>query len=279
MSNNNYPFKLGFCWCWPPEDLDKRIPALKQLGYDGVEFWDGSLILMDIDRLADLMQSTGLNVSQLNPYFNFVDGQEMWDDTMRMAEKYIAWAVKLGAPLLRVFTGKPWGDKMVGAYKATPAQWDASILGLQRICDMAAPHNVGLALECHMGSLMEDSLTTLRLLKGVSRPNLGVNIQLPLGHGEDIYDSIENLGQYAVHMHTHNWDNWPAEKATKLVCIAEGKLDYHPVMRALRKKGFSGYVAVEHPDHCCGDDPWRTAEVDARYLTALRQDIMAEEKA
>jgi sugar phosphate isomerase/epimerase len=265
---------IGFCWSWDAMELDSRLRRLAAMGYDGVEFWDATLVQLDIDRLADSLRAAGIAAAQLCPYFNFVDGQSLWDESMRLAERYIAWSVKLDRPLLRVFTGMPWGDKTVGPDKATPQQWEAAIRGLQRICDMAAPHGVRFALECHTGSLMEDSPSTLRLIGGVARPNLGVNLQIPLKSGlESIQTSIEELGRYTWHMHAHNMT---ALVGGELMPLGEGVIDYPSVLRDLRERGFDGYVSIEHATYNGKRDPWIVGEHEAGYLRALREKMANE---
>ncbi len=50
---------------------------------------------------------------------------------------------------------------------------------MDRLCKNT-PFGVELCLECHGGSLMEDSPSTERLLGLVDRRNLTVNLQFPL---------------------------------------------------------------------------------------------------
>ena len=179
--------------------------------------------------------------------------------------------MRLGTPLLRVFTGKPWGDGVIGPDDATPAQWDAAIAGLQRVCDMAAPYGVRYALECHTGSLMEDTPNTLRLLQGVDRPNLGVNLQLPLKDGHEPIDvSLAALGRFTWHMHAHNFSAIP--NGTQLP-LAEGVLDYPALLTRLMADGFAGYVSIEHATYGGARDPWAIAAQEGAYLQQVRAQL------
>ncbi|HEY3377914.1 MAG TPA: sugar phosphate isomerase/epimerase [Armatimonadota bacterium] len=265
-------FRIGFCY---PAECSATLKAdfarLKAMGYDGVELWDQTLQQVDFSLVEDAYQTSGLSCAQLCPYFNFVDGQALWDESLRIAERYINWSERLDKPLLRVFTGKPWGEGVVGPDDATPAQWDAAIAGLQRVCDMAQPYGVRFALECHTGSLMEDTPNTLRLLQGVNRPNLGVNLQIPLKDGlEPVELSLAHLGRYTWHMHAHNYRSIPNGEQCLL---GEGVMDYSSILSRLLSDGFSGYVSIEHASYGGTRDPFEVAALEAKYLLQLRDTL------
>lgn len=265
-------FKIGLCYVmdWDTREMPAQFARLKRMGYDGVELWPVNLEPLDLGWLADVFAEAGLACAQICPYFDFVHGQEKWDETMRIAEKYLGWSLRLGRPLVRVFTGPG-----IGAANATPDQWNAAIAGLRRICDMAAPDGIRLAMECHGGSLMEDSPSTLRLIEGVGRSNLGVNLQLPLKDGHEPIDtSIEQLGRYTWHMHAHNYTNL---LGGDLRTLGDGVLDYHDIVKRLAAQGFDGYVSIEHAHHEGKRDPWEVAEIEGAYLTALRERLASEQ--
>ena len=263
-------FQIGLCYPmnWDVKQLRGQLTRLKQFGYDGIEFWPVNLDQIDIAVLADILRDTGLACAQICPYFDFVHGRGKMDETLWIAERYVGWALTLGKPLIRVFTGPG-----VGAETATPDQWEGAFKGLQRICDMAAPEGIRLALECHTGSLMEDAPSALRLLEGVGRDNLGVNLQLPLKSGHESIDvSIERLGHVTWHMHAHNYT---ALVDGHMLPLGEGVLNYGDILSRLIVKGFHGYVSIEHANHEGLRDPWEIAKIEGAYLTQLREELTA----
>lgn len=265
-------FKAGFCYSWEADEAAYYFSRLKTLGYDGVELWQQVIEALPFSQWEDIFAETEIACAQLCPYFNFVDGVQLWDESMLLAKKYIDYSVRLGNPLIRVFTGKPWGNDVVGPDIATEAQWQAATSGLQTICDMALPYGVRFALECHTGSLMEDTPNTLRLLQGVARPNLGVNLQLPLKNGlEPIEYTIKHLGQYCMHMHAHNYSN--ITDMGNLLPLEEGVMRYPDILSRLLEMGFDGYVSIEHPTHHGKRDAWEIAVIEAEYLLRLRRNI------
>jgi sugar phosphate isomerase/epimerase len=207
----------------------------------------------------------------LCPEFDFVHGQSAWDESLRTAEAYIKCAPILGKPLIRVFTSNPDNSEALGPQEATPEQWEAAIKGIGRICDMGAAEDICCALECHTGTLMEDSAGTLRLIEGVDRPNLGVNLHLPLGRGrEDVAKSLEQLAPYTVHVHAHNFT---ALVDGKRVPLADGVLDYENILGPLVADGFNGYVSIEQATYGGTRDAWVVAAHEAVYLLALEEKL------
>jgi len=254
--------KAGFCYCFGLKNWEASIVRLAESGYDGIEFWDNFLTRVDIIKLKEILDKNKTECAQICPYFDFTGGEAVWNRSIKIARKYIGWSKQLGKPLIRVFTGK------VGPKEAAKKQWKDGVKGLQKICDMARSDGITFALECHENSLMEDSMSTLRLLNDVNRENLAVNLQLPL-KGEDIWESIEKLGRHTVHMHVHNWVGKIG--GFELTFLNSGVLDYKKLLRRLIKKGFSGYLSIEHPDHLTKHNPWLVAGIEAGYLKELKE--------
>ena len=256
-------FKIAFCYQFENEEMDDRLGQIKSVGYDGVEFWQQRVEEVGIDQIDRLCRKHGLEVAQLCPYFNWVDGPEAVETTRALVRTYIDHARKSGCRHVRAFTGGG-----VGPDNATPEQWQAAIDGLREACDWAAPHAIRIVLECHGGSLMEDTPSTLRLLNGVARDNLRVNLQLPLKGGhEPVDETLSALGRYCVHMHIHNYT---AILGGKMTDLETGCLDYASILGRLIGMGFDGWVSVEHP----GSYPDQTIEQAMRkqgeYLVRLR---------
>jgi len=269
--------KAAFCYVFGGETIEADLSRLAEYGFDGVEFWPKTFDCVPVSRLRELLEGNGLACAQVCPYFNFVEGREEWDKSLKIAANYIGIARELGAPLIRVFTGRPWGGPTVGPREATEEQWRAAVEGLQRICDLAAPHGLSLALECHEGNLMEDSPSTLRLLREVGRPNLGVNLQLPL-RDEEIRHSIEQLAPYTIHVHAHNWPSVESfGDMTRNTFLEEGAIDYHDFASYLIARGFAGYFSIEHPGHGGKDDPWETARREGAFLRRLKERLSGGE--
>jgi sugar phosphate isomerase/epimerase len=194
---------LGFCWVFGAEDPLLALERLRACGFEGIELWPRDLRRHGPEKWAAALTATGMQCFQLCPYFNFVHGAEKQRESGAILDEFLSAAQVLNCTRLRAFTEPPWGEGVVGAAAATEEQWQAAICGLREYCDEAGP-DVEICLECHAGSLMENSAGALRVLREVQRPNLTVNLQLPL-LGEEVTTSIAALGRYTTHIHIHNW--------------------------------------------------------------------------
>ena len=242
------------------------MPRLKACGFEGVELWPQYLDQWGAERWAAALRANGMVCFQLCPYFNFVHGEEKIAVSRLILEEFLVAAQILECNKLRVFTGPPWGEGVVGAHEANESQWLAATAGLQEFCDRAP--GVEFCLECHSGSLMEDALSTVRLIEGVNRSNLTVNLQLPLR--EEAWEkSLQILAPWTTHIHIHNWEDGLDQG--KLTFLAEGAFDWRPVFDHLSKLNRTVCLSVEHGDHGGRHDPWETARRDGPWLCGMRR--------
>ena len=255
--------KSAFCTKWiadTQEEMEKAIPALAEMGYDGLEFWEQYLSGADLRWLKDTMDSEGLEIVQICPYFDFTTSSETWGQSLRDAERFIGYSLELGRPFVRTYTGN------TGSADATEEQWDACVKGLRRVCEMGRPHGIVFPLETHQAihggpNLTDTSATTLRLLEDVGMDNLKVNLQTPL-LGESVVYSARELDQHIVHLHAHNWIGNIGSRTF----LDSGDVDFAGFIRVLKDNGFDGYISIEHGDH---HPPYETAAHEARYLKCL----------
>ncbi len=260
-------FKIGFCNFYTHFSPEQLCSRLREYKFDGIELWPNPLRDYGVKRWAKALENEGLACLQLCPYFNFMEGPLKISESRKQLEDFMRVAEGLACKRIRVFTGPPWGEGVVGADQATPEQWDAAIGSLREFCDCADQEDMELCLECHGGSLMENSSSTLRLISSIGRPNLTVNLQLPLLN-EDWKVSLEKLGAHTSHLHIHNWTRGMGEGELTYFC--EGAFDWKPVFQRLlvdfrRTVCFS----IEHADHGQKHDPLETIKRDGPFLRRL----------
>jgi sugar phosphate isomerase/epimerase len=72
-----------------------------------------------------------------------------------------------------------------------------------------------------------------------------MKVLLDVGHvnvgGEDPSDSVRKAREYLAHVHIHDNDG---TKDQHLV-PGDGKIDFAPIVKALREVGYDGYVSAE----------------------------------
>ena len=251
--------KIAYCTnVFPLEEIPAACIRLKKLGYDGVELWHQFVMSRSLEQIKKEVLDLGLEVAQLCPYFNVTGTKQELEETYRMAKTYVGIARELHCRRIRVFTGR------VGASQATVEQYRQGVEGLRTICQMAP--DLLFVLETHVGSLMESTETTARLIHDVGQDNLRVNLQVPMTVSrEDPYTCAHAIGQYTVHLHAHNWQG----DTGNLVCLGEGDYDFCNFLSILAGKGFDGYISIQHGDHYGKENPFDVAEKEAKYLKTV----------
>ena len=105
-------------------DMEQAIPRLAEMGYDGLEFWEQYLSGADLRWLREIMDAHRLEIVQICPYFDFTTSSEAWDRSIRDAERYIGYALKLNAPYISGPIPGMWGAPMRQKRSGRPA-WRA----------------------------------------------------------------------------------------------------------------------------------------------------------
>ena len=256
--------KTGFClhgtWVIEKPEL---LKALDEIGCDGVEIWQQAFEAVGLEGVAKKIEHYRFEVASLNPYMDFTTSEESFSESVKLAETFLNYSSALDCKRVRTFTSK------MGSFKtsdeAEPVHWERAIKGIQTVADMAAEKDILCVMEVHAGDgqLYDTSEATLRILGGVDRKNVIVNLQTPL-RGEDPLDSARRLGPYVQHLHAHNWiGGWG--KFTYLDS-EDGDVDFPKYLDILRSQGFDGYISIEHASY---RDTIEIARHEIPYLKKL----------
>ncbi|HDZ86263.1 MAG TPA: sugar phosphate isomerase/epimerase [Actinobacteria bacterium] len=258
--------------------LGQMILLLAKAGYQGIELWGNHVNKeTDLKALRFLLDSHGLEVPMISPYFDFTASVAKWDKSIETASTYIKIASFLKAPLIRAFTGT------VGSKKATVEQVQRCVEGLKKICAEASEEGISIALETHPSTLVDNVSSTLHLLEKVEADNLKVN--LDIYHMFEVHKDpqfvLERLYEHVAHIHAKNavikpelreqakhpllHDPNPRADFVGVTSLADGEMEYKPFIKALQDRKYSGYVSIEW----FGKDPAIAAQSEIQYLRKL----------
>ena len=236
--------------------VEQVLDLARDHGLDAVEIWGQEPHMAqpyDADRVArlrDAVAERGLGISALGSYVK----PEM-DDFPSLSQAALDIAAGLGTRVVRIWSGG-------GASKdVTPEVYANAVAKLKGLCARAADKGLTLAFEFHDNSICDNAASIVKLIEHVGSPILKTYYQPSRREGaDDPYEAAETVGPYVVNVHAQNWD------ATGRALVREGEVDYHRVLRILKRHGFDGCLEIEFVRE--DDKPAALAD-DAAFLREL----------
>lgn len=265
-----------------------------ELGFDGIEIACRSphlgldTLLDEVKALGEYASSLSLQIPALAGYtghFSTLD-DEACEAAMEDFRKLLQIADVLSVPYIRVFPGGP------NAFMAEDEHYERAANYLQKSIEEARQHGITILIEIHNQTLVEDTDSALKLLhllqlaRGSADSGVGFihdagNMYIAdADYGEM---SVEKLGQYLSHVHVK--DEKRIDAADKegsftnrtrhgmeafMQCrLGEGEVDHRPMLAALGRSGYSGWITLE----CAA--PFPPKERLAYDLAELRKQLGA----
>lgn len=191
------------CFCsiaFRDEAIESIIPKLAKIGYDGVEIFGGHIEGKSDDELRALRrlaEDNHIKIECLSPYFWLTNSEELRQETLERAERFVHYCTILGCPKIRTFTDA--GPTGIGSDIATDDHWHIAVASLQEICNYN--ENILFVVELHQKTLADTRISAEELLKRVDRSNLKILFHTP---GWDLIDDYNALGPNIRHMHIQN---------------------------------------------------------------------------
>jgi sugar phosphate isomerase/epimerase len=235
-------------------DLFGFIDYASTLGIDAVEltayFMPYPLSAEVINRLKRRVHLHGLDISggAIGNNFAHDPGSKEGRKQMRYTRTWIDHYAALGAPVIRVFGGRPASGKS----ESEAVRNIVANLGLA--CDYAGEKGVILGIENH--DFLTDVDRLLPIVEAIDSPWFGVNFDSGnIATTDDPYRELARIAPYTVN----------AQIKTHLGVDQEmGPADLGRIIGILRHVNYSGYITLEYEG---SEDP-RTAI--PKYLAELR---------
>ena len=245
-----------------------------RVGADGVElldmFW--SDMNSEVDEVKRRCASAGLELPVYSISTNFFQpdatARAQQQATLRQG---IAVAARLGAPLLRVFSG----DQLPGYTLADGLSWVVDSLG--EGAAWAGSQGVTLALENH-GHVAGRSEQVRAIIEAVDSPFLRANLDTGnfLLVGEDPVQAAETLTGHIALVHLKDLQYAPPDEKGHVFLgpdgarftgsiIGEGLVDLPGIVAVLTRQGYDGWLSLEYEGNA---DPLEFAV--PRSLATLR---------
>lgn len=267
--------KLGYStWGMPTVPIDAAVAHIAGLGFDGIEIavlpnYTTAMARLDRaerKRIAALLAANGLELSAIAAHASLVE-PDAAQHHRNVAQLYAAvdlavdWAQHGAPPFVNTLSG------------GRPEDWDAQrqifIDRLGELADYAFTRGVVVAMEPHIGGLVDTPARMVDIVEAVGTPALRVNFDI--SHfdilGMSIEESVAALIPYTVH--THVKDQRGRYPDFEFLIPGEGDFDFVTYLRTMQAHGYEGFVNAEvsvmvqrRPNY----DPLAAAELSYRTL-------------
>ena len=243
--------KLGYStWGMPTVPVDTAIRHVARLGFDGIELtvipgYTTELSTLDSAerrRIKGLLQKHRLALPAIAAHSNLLETE---DEAHAQQIARLKAAVDLTLDLapgdqLPVVETTPGG---------TPEMWDEQkhflAERLSELVEYAAVRGVIIAMEPHIGAIIDTPAKVLELIDLVGSPHLGVNFDI--SHfdilGMTIEETVAALAPYSVH--THVKDQTGRYPDFEFLIPGEGSFDYVTYLQAMQAHGYQGFITAE----------------------------------
>lgn len=218
--------------------LDQVIDLCAELGFDAVDptgyYFKGyptPAADEEVFRIKHRAFRAGLDISGTGVRNDFaLLDRPARDAQVEHVSRWIDVAAKLGAPVLRVFSG---GEAPQGHTEAEAREWVVSCLA--SVVERAAARGVMIVLQNH-NDFLKTADQVLELRRRVPSEWFGLNVDIGSLRASDPYDEIAKLAPYA-----YTW------QLKELIYrgTREEKTDVARVIRILRDARYRGYVPIE----------------------------------
>lgn len=248
--------------------LDHVLDVAADLGFDGVEIWGREPHISEqfdenrVKAVQRMIHQRGLMVPVLGSYLRFGCTKTRAEGTVEL-EDTLHTAHCLGTELVQV-----WASDVPSA-QATEAVWDATTDQFQQACDQASKLGITFAVEMHSSTLADSGAAARRLAESVGRDNLRLSYQIvPDAELQTPLEQLQSVLPYVVHMHAQNYARLTGEDEGRRVPLGDGAIDYQPLVRQLRKSGYTGCIAVAF-SWMEGEGKREALAADLSYLKSL----------
>lgn len=236
-------FKIGVAgFSYRKYDIDQTLTFLESMGVHYLSVKDWWLPLNStkeqMDEFKAKCASHGVEGYTLGPIY--MRSKEQVDDTFAYAQRYGA----------KMFIGVP-------NYELLPY-----------VIEKVRETGIKVAIHTHGpdGAAFPDIRTVVEMVKD---PSLGVGCCMDLGHtfrsGYNLAEDIEKFGEWIYDIHIK--DETDASKAGNTWEMGRGKIDFIPVIKAIRKIGYKGVISLEFEKNA--DNPHPGVAESIGYLRGV----------
>ena len=243
--------KLGYStWGMPTVPIDTAITHVSGLGFDGLEL---TIIPRFTTELSTLDSAERKLIATLLKQHNLalpaIAAHSSLLDTDPDAHAKNMWRLKGGVDLA---IDLAQGDE-IAAVNTTPGgkpeDWDTNkeflVERVGELVEYGASRGVTIAMEPHIGAIIDTPEKVLELLELVNSPYLKVNFDI--SHFDIVgIPTEETVSALApVSIHTHVKDQKGLAPDFEFLIPGEGPFDYVEYLKLMEAHGYDGFITAE----------------------------------
>ena len=242
---------LGYStWGMPTVPIDIAIPHIAQLGFDGMELAVGPRFITELStldtaerkRIAGLLKQHNLALPALAAHSSLMEtdpdahAQNMWR---------LKGAADLGVELAHGDSPPAINTTSGGQPEAWDDQKQLLAERVGELVEYTQTLGVTVAMEPHIGGLIDTPDKVLDLLNLVDSPYLKVNFDI--SHFDIIgIPTEESVAALAPHSaHTHVKDQRGLAPDFEFLIPGEGPFDYVNYLKLMQQHGYDGFITAE----------------------------------
>jgi sugar phosphate isomerase/epimerase len=242
--------KLGYStWGMPTVPIEEAIRYLAGLGYTGIEItvnpgWITELSTLDSgerQRILGLVKQHGLALPAVGAHTDLLRAPEEHERILNRLcsamDLAVDWTIDDQRPVVLTTPG--------GKPEEYEAQKELLAERLSGLAAEAEKRGVVVALEAHVGALLDTPEHAVEVLKMVDSPAIRLNFDISHFNvmGYEIEDSVQQMVPYSVH--THIKDEAGRYPNHQFLIPGEGVFDYVRYLRAMKAIGYTGFIVPE----------------------------------
>ena len=232
-------------------DMNTAFRCIALAGYDGIEM--SAIGGMSEHLVLDRWRELSPEIKRLSREYGLelLAMEQPSQDSATMESAFQA-AVDIGIPIVNCGPGGKSGDELT---------LQESIDSLGRLARMAEKYGVILCVKAHVGAAIDNTPTTLRIMKAIDSPSFGIDMDPSHIHraGEDPVEALRAVISRVKHVHIRDClGNQQGPGKPELQANGRGDIDLVGYIRVLVEHGYSGPVdleiigAKEYPlEACC----------------------------
>ena len=225
--------------------LEYALEVAAELGVEGVEIWGREPHISEkydenrVQAARRMVEERGLVPAVLGSYLGFGLVRNRGEEAVEL-EDVLHTAHCLRTPLVQVWASDVASDQ------ASKAVWDRTVAEAQEACDRAARLHLTLTAQMGDDTLADTPDSCRRLLDRVGRENFRLTFQVSARpRPETPEERLTAVLDSVAHLHLQNYEAYcPNGERVRRASLADGVVDYFPLLERLVGGGYTGYYAL-----------------------------------